>query len=160
MVCSPQNLFLWFSRNQSSFPCTASITNFTCIDTKPRAQRVSRCQDIHRNLCAPPAAEETQIQNRQLRPARLSDLGLGCLRFHLRQPQWPSGNVRQLWLRGLGFESWQFRIQIQKFYNSEWHERAFFLHLPKDTCATAIGQPNRLRVLPFHCCASDWFKTF
>ena len=46
-------------------------------DTKPRAKRVSRCQDIHRNLCAPPAAEETQIQNRQLRPARRSDFGLG-----------------------------------------------------------------------------------
>ena len=77
MVCSPQNLFLWFSRNRSSFPCIVSNTNFTCIDTKPRAKRVSRCQDIHRNLCAPPAAEETQIQNRPLRPARRSDFGPG-----------------------------------------------------------------------------------
>ena len=30
------------------------------------------------------------------------------------------------------------------FYNCEWHERAIFLHLPKDTCATAIGLPSRL----------------
>ena len=44
---------------------------------KPRAKRASRCQDIHRNQCAPPAAEETQIQNRQLRRARRSDFGLG-----------------------------------------------------------------------------------
>ena len=37
----------------------------------------SSCQDIHRNQCAPPAAEETQIQNRQLRPAWRSDFGHG-----------------------------------------------------------------------------------
>ena len=30
------------------------------------------------------------------------------------------------------------------FYNCEWHERAIFMHLPKDTCATAIGLPSRL----------------
>ena len=28
------------------------------------------------------------------------------------------------------------------------------MHLPKDTCATDIGQPSSLRVLLFHCCAS------
>ena len=42
------------------------------------------------------------------------------------------------------------------------HETAHkegFLHLLKDTCATAIGQPSRLWVLLFYCCASDWFKT-
>ena len=44
---------------------------------------------------------------------------------------------------------------ILDFLQCKWHERAIFLHLPKDTCATAIGQPNCLRVLPFHCCASD-----
>ena len=31
-----------------------------------------------------------------------------------------------------------------EFYYSEWHERAVFLHLPKDTCVTAIGLPSRL----------------
>ena len=38
-------------------------------------KRASRGQDIHRNQCAPPAAEETQIQNQPLRPARRSDFG-------------------------------------------------------------------------------------
>ena len=50
---------------------------FSYIYTKPRAKRASRCQDIHRNKCAPPAAEETQIQNRPLRPARRSEFGAG-----------------------------------------------------------------------------------
>ena len=44
---------------------------------KPRAKRASWCQDIHRNQCAPPAAEETQIQNRPLRPARRSEFWTG-----------------------------------------------------------------------------------
>ena len=40
-------------------------------------KRASQCQHIHSNQCAPPAAEETRIQNRPLRPALRSDLGLG-----------------------------------------------------------------------------------
>ena len=41
----------------------------TFIDTNPRAKKSSRCQDIHRSRYAPPAAEETQIQNPLLRLA-------------------------------------------------------------------------------------------
>ena len=66
VVCSPQNLVLYFSRNRSRFPCIVSNTNFPRIDTKPRAKRASRCQDIHKNQSARQAAEETQIQNRHL----------------------------------------------------------------------------------------------
>ena len=39
------------------FPMHRIKHEFPCIDTKPRAKRASRCQDIHRNNCAPPAAE-------------------------------------------------------------------------------------------------------
>ena len=65
------------SRNRSSLLCIVSNTIFLCIDTKQRAKRSRRCQDIHRNQCAPPASENTQIQNQPLRPARRSDFCLG-----------------------------------------------------------------------------------
>ena len=44
------------------------------------------------------------------------------------------------------------------FYISEWHGQAIFLHLPKDTCATAICVLSRLCVLLFHSCALKCFK--
>ena len=64
------------SRNRSSLLCIVSNTIFLCIDTKQRAKRSRRCQDIHRNQCAPLAEGETKIQNQPLRPARRSDFGL------------------------------------------------------------------------------------
>ena len=60
-----------------NFQETISKTNYSYIYMKPRAKRASRCQDIHKNQFAPPAAEETQIQNCPLRLARRSDFGLG-----------------------------------------------------------------------------------
>ena len=59
--------------------------------------------------------------------------------FHLRMSKWPSGNVQQSWLCRSGFESDWFHNIGLNFYNSEWHERAGFLHIPKDTRATAHG---------------------
>ena len=58
----------------------------------------------------------------------------------------------------IGFEPWQFHPSGLKIYYCKWHERALFLHLPKDTCATAIGQPSRLWVLLLHSCALKCFK--
>ena len=65
-------------------------------------------------------------------------------RFHLIQvtlAEWERTIIVTVW----------FTVRIllvspicNQFYNCEWHERAIFLHLPKDTCATAIGLPSRL----------------
>ena len=79
-------------------------------------------------------------------------------RFHLRKSQRPSGNVHQSWQCQEGFESCWFHQFTLIFYNSKWHERAVFLNLPEDTCATAIGMLSRLWVLLIHSCALKCFK--
>ena len=67
--------------------------------------------------------------------------------FHPRKSYWPSGNVRQSYLCDSRFESWWFGMFGLNFYISEWHGRAIFLHLPKDTCANAIGVLSRFSSL-------------
>ena len=53
-------------------------------------------QDIYRSCCAPPAAKETEVQNRPLRPARRRDFGLGS-NYHFNTIE-----VLDLWETGEG----------------------------------------------------------
>ena len=45
------------------FPMHRIKHEISFIDSRPRGKRASRCQDIHRSQCAPPAAEEAPPTN-------------------------------------------------------------------------------------------------
>ena len=69
--------------------------------------------------------------------------------FHMRKSYWGisgSESVERPVVMTLSIRGWtlMFLHLGLNFYNSEWHKRVVFLHLPKVTCATVMGLQNHL----------------
>ena len=78
-------------------------------------------------------------------------------RFHLMKSHWSSGNVKQSWKCGSGFESFYFRRIRLRFQVPSGMSERFFCTVQRYMC-DAIGMLSRLWVLLFHSCASKCFK--